>query len=319
MNNQSRVYPKRFLMMLFIAALTITVAALPACSLNPATGKKQLNMLSYDEEINLGSEAAPEFIKEYGGDIPVASIQSYVSNLGYRLAEVSERSNLPWEFHAVDSDVLNAFALPGGKVFVTRKLLSLLTSEAQLAGVLGHEIGHVTAQHAGQQMTQAMILQGISVGIGIAADSTDKDWLHALGVGADVGGTVYLLKYGRDQEDQADQLGVRYMAKLGYNPVGQLEVMRILEKQSAEQPQAPAILSTHPLPKDRIRRLEETLRKQYPDFEDPDAYQTHAQAYTAAVLEPLKTLPPAKHPPKEQPPAKTSKNIKSTKPVQQGE
>lgn len=277
-----------------IAALLLT-ALLAACTTNPATGQKQLNWLSADQERSLGAEAAPQFVKEYGGDIPSPAIQQYVSDLGHRLVAVSERQDLDWEFHAVDSSVINAFALPGGKVFITRGLMQELTNEAQLAGVLGHEVGHVTAQHIGQQMTRGMIITGIGVGVGVAGQQSDQDWLTVLGVGTSVGGGLYMLSYGRDQETQSDELGVRYMTQIGYNPIGQVQVMKALKRASGGGGGGMEILATHPLPDTRISHLNAHIKKNYPDYDDPQKYRINRDRYQRTVLDALKKLPPAKH------------------------
>lgn len=277
-----------------IATLLLAVL-LMGCSTNPATGQKQLNWLSADREKTLGAEAAPEFVKQYGGDIPSPAIQQYFSDLGHKLAAVSERPDLEWEFHAVDSSVINAFALPGGKVFITRGLMQELTNEAQLVGVLGHEIGHVTAQHIGQQMTRAMIITGLGVGVGVAGEQTDNDWMKVLGVGTSVGGGLYMLSYGRDQETQSDELGVRYMTKLGYNPIGQIQVMKVLKRASGGGGGGMEILSTHPLPDSRIKHLNSFIKENYPDYDDPQKYRINRDRYQRTVLDVLKKLPPAKH------------------------
>ena len=265
------------------------------CTKNLATGQTQLNWISTNREIALGAEASPTFLKEYGEEIPSKQIRQYVADLGRRLAKHSERPELPWEFHVVDSGVINAFALPGGKVFVSRGLLAKMTNEAQLAGVLGHEVGHVTAQHIGQRMTQSMLVQGVAAGIGVAAEVSDEDWLHVLGAGAGVGGTVYILKFGRDQELQSDWLGVRYMSRLGYNPMGQLQLLKILEQESAGGQRPPEFLSTHPLPDTRISELNDHIRKNYPDYNQSGRYRFNEEAYHATVLEELKKLPPPRH------------------------
>jgi predicted Zn-dependent protease len=283
----------RWIVLLPLLAALLMPAA--GCSTNPATGRRQFNVLSTEREINLGSEAAPEFTTEYGGPIPSAQIREYVSNLGKRLAALSERPDLPWEFTVVDSQVINAFALPGGKVFMSRGLLAKFDNTAQLAGVLGHEIGHVTAQHIGQQMSQALVIQGLGLGLGIAGAASDNDLLKVMGVGAGVGGTVYMLKYGRDQESQADELGLRYMTKAGYNPVGQLQVMEIL-KAEAGRGGTPEFLSTHPLPQTRIDRLNRIIREQYPGYEDPKGkYRFDFEEFDKNVKQPLRSLPPPRH------------------------
>ena len=282
----------RFFAVLLLALST--AAGLTGCSTNPATGESQVNWLSESKERALGAEAAPQFVQQYGGDIPSPSIQQYVSNLGHQLADVSERPNLEWEFHAVDSSVLNAFALPGRKVFITRGLMEKLSNEAQLAGVLGHEVGHVTAQHIGQQMTRAMILTGIGAGIGIAGEQSDKDWLKVLGAGTAVGGGVYMLSYGRNQETQADELGLRYMTRLGYNPIGQIQVMKVLKAASGGGGGV-EFLSTHPLPETRIKHLNRYIKKHYPDYKDPQKYRVYRDRYRRNVLDVLTKLPPPKN------------------------
>ncbi len=284
----------------WILPAVMLLAAVAGCSTNPATGEKQLNWVSADREKSIGAEAAPQFVKQYGGDIPSASIQKYVSDLGHRLAEISERPDLDWEFHAVDSAVINAFALPGGKVFITRGLMEELRSEAQLAGVLGHEVGHVTAQHIGQQMTRAMIITGAGVAIGVAGQQSDEDWMTVLGVGTSVGGGLYLLSYGRNQETQSDELGVRYMTRLGYNPIGQVQVMKVLKRASGGGGAGMEFLATHPYPDTRIKHLNEVIKEQYPDYKDPQKYRVYRDRYQSTVLDELKRLPKATHDPQAQ-------------------
>ena len=278
-----------------LMSLVTALAVAFGCSINPATGERQLNMLSEGQEISIGDEAAPQFLDEYGGEIPSSAIRDYVSDLGERLAAVSERPDLPWEFHVVDSAVINAFALPGGKVFMSRGLLEKMTNEAQLAGVLGHEIGHVTAQHIGQQMTRQQLVAVGAVAAGVAAQVSDETWVKVLGAGAGVGGGVYLLKFGRDQESQADTLGLRYMSKLGYNPVGQVQVMEILKNASERGGGAPEFLSTHPLPETRIKRLIDEIREDYPDHDNPQVYKFAEDRFEREVLDRLEDLPRARH------------------------
>lgn len=266
------------------------------CSTNPATGQWQLNMVGENEAIALGQKAAPDFLKEYGGPIPSNEIQSYVSNLGQRLAKVSERPDLPWQFHAVDSSVVNAFALPGGQIFVTRGLMAKLKNEAELAGVLGHEIGHVTAEHVGQRMTQSAILNvGLQV-TGALSGQPDAVWLKVLGVGSQ----LYQLKFSRGEESQADELGMRYMSRIGYNPVGQLQVMQVLQSLEGESGGTLEILSTHPSSQTRIDHVKSLIKSTYPNYDQPGKYQLDPQSYQQNVLEVLKTLPP----PPEAPPPK---------------
>ncbi|MEX2386459.1 MAG: M48 family metalloprotease, partial [Phycisphaeraceae bacterium] len=167
---------------LTVLLLTVLLSVAPSCRVNPATGQRQLNVLTEQEEIAIGEENAPQFLQEYGGPIPSERVQRYVSEIGMEMARDSERPDLPWEFHTVDSGVINAFALPGGKVFISRGLMSKMQNEAQLAAVLGHEIGHVTAEHIGQQMSRAVAAQ---IGLGLlGAAVSDYEWGQILGLGA---------------------------------------------------------------------------------------------------------------------------------------
>ncbi len=280
--------------------LLVAVMWLPltGCSVNPATGQRQFNMMSTGQEVSMGQQAAPEFLQSYGGPVPSPAINQYVSNIGAQLAAKSERPDLPWEFHVVDSQVINAFALPGGKVFMSRGLLAEMDNEAQLAGVLGHEVGHVTAQHIGQQMSRAMLLQGLAIGLAVAGEATDRNELRVLGIGAQMGGAVYLLKFGRDQESQADSLGMRYMSRVGYNPSAQLQVMEILAGASKGGRQ-PEMLSTHPYPETRISRIKAELASNYSDY-NSGKYEFHQSRFQTQVLRVLATLPPPRHTGEEQ-------------------
>ncbi|MEX0777026.1 MAG: M48 family metallopeptidase [Phycisphaeraceae bacterium] len=281
---------KRNVIAILLAVLSLSVGG---CQTNPATGRSNFNVLTESEEISIGQDAAPQFLAEYGGPIPSPQVTNYVSALGRRLAQQSERADLPWEFFAVDSSVINAFALPGGKVFITRGLMEKMSSEAELAGVLGHEIGHVTAQHIGQQMSRQMAIQAGLVAIGVGAQYSNNDWVQVLGAGAAVGGQLYSLSFSREQETEADVLGVRYMTRLGYNPVGQVRVMEVLG--AAGGGGGIEFLQTHPYPETRIENLNRIIQQQYPDHNDTSKYNFRADEYRASALQPLSKLPPAKH------------------------
>lgn len=293
----------RFTVALFLLPVLLLA---PGCVTNPATGKKVLSMhnpnnpASLKKEIELGTKAQVQFLKGNGGEVPDDVIVNYVRQIGHNLAAVSERPDLPWEFHVLDSQQINAFALPGGKVFMSRGLLERLTTEAQLAGVLGHEIGHVTALHLGQRMAQQVGVTALGIGLGVAGDVSDEDWLRVLGVGTAVGGNVYLLSFSRGNESEADALGVRYMTRLGYNPYGQVQVMEILKEASGSRGSSgiERMLSTHPLPQDRIDDLRELIAKNYPSASQPGAFSDNAQRFKEKVLDRLKNLPSPKHNPK---------------------
>lgn len=257
------------------------------CETNPATGRRQLNYYSIEQEVQLGSELMPQLTQEYGGEVQDAQLTQYVDRVGQALAEVTEEYNteLPWEFTLLDSEVINAFALPGGKVFISAGLLAEMTNEAQLAGVLGHEIGHVTAQHTDQRVGTAMVVAGIATAAGVAAEKTISDnkmnQLAALVIG--VGSEGYLLSYSREQELEADALGIRYMSRVGYDPKGQLQVMEILRDAAAGAGAPPEFLSTHPHPGTRIREIEKLLRGDYAYTQNNPEFQLYEDRFQRLV------------------------------------
>jgi predicted Zn-dependent protease len=233
------------------------------CETNPSTGRSQLIVVSSEETAQMGEQAKPELIKEYGGEVESAQLRQYVAQVGKRLIRhvEPEYAGTKWEFITLDSDVINAFALPGGKVFMSRGLLEQLNSEAALAGVLGHEIGHVTAKHVDERISHSMIVQGLA-GVGSAAVGGSGGWAEVIPLVVGVGGQGYLLKFGRDQESEADRQGVKYMVKAMYDPTGMEDVVRVLIKASEGQEQW-EMLSTHPDPKRRLTDVQQLIEKDY--------------------------------------------------------
>jgi predicted Zn-dependent protease len=267
-----------------ILVTLVLVAA--GCKYNPATGRQQLLMLSTEDAIALGTESKPALIEEYGGEAPSPQLRSYVELVGQSLAELTEADypQLPWEFTVLESDVINAFALPGGKVFASRGLLARLDNEAQLAGVLGHEVGHVTAQHVNERISHSMIVAGITVGAVAAAGQSDEDWVRVgvpLLVGA--GGTGYLLSFNRKQESEADKQGVKYMTAAGYDPHGMLEVLEVLAEANTG-PRPPEFLSTHPYPETRMKTVSRLLDGPYLYTQRNQDFRKYRQRYEREAL-----------------------------------
>lgn len=290
----------RLLLLMMLGAMALAGPA--GCETNAATGKTNLRYLSRDDQIAMGAQAQPQFTQEFGGEVPSPALQQYVSRIGNSMTPHTEGDNptLPWEFTLLNSDVVNAFALPGGKVFFTRGLAKELTTEAQMAGVLGHEIGHVTARHINNRMATQAILTG---GLGIAAVLVDASGnekaknIGGVGIPAlSVGGNLVLLKFGRDEESEADSLGMRYMAKAGYDPRGQLEVMQVLQRVGGGGGGV-EFLASHPLPETRIRRVQEELQQKYGDTRGNPKYQAFAERYKKEFLGVLAKLPPPPAPP----------------------
>jgi len=240
------------------------------CAVNPVTGKRQMALVSESQEIQLGADAVPEFEKEFGGKVPNEQLQQYVTELGMALAAISDRPKLPWSFAVLNSDVPNAFALPGGKIFVTAGLMTSLTNERQLTSVLGHEIGHVCAKHSVQGMQRAM---GAEAFAALFAQASGNE---SYGSAAKVAGQMVVLKYGRDDEYQADALGIKYMEKAGYNPWGMVETLQFLMTLGEEGGRLQELFQTHPLSSERVKKSQENVAKHYATYQadTPDANQT---------------------------------------------
>jgi predicted Zn-dependent protease len=277
------------------------------CTTNPVTGQKVIFGLSRDEELKVGADAAPQFTQQFGGKVNNPRLQAYVTDLGKKLASGTELDfpSLPWEFTLLNSDVINAFALPGGKVFITRGLAAKLDNEAQMAGVLGHEIGHVTARHASQQAAKQMGIEGVltavGVAVGVAGEGTKVAQYGQYGVPAlQMGGQVLMLKFSRNDETQADELGMRYMTRAGYNPEAQKQVMEVLQRETASAGRQPEILETHPYPEDRIKHIEQLLAK---DYANTGQLGFFPERYKSDFLDILAKEPPAPPPPPQDAPA----------------
>jgi predicted Zn-dependent protease len=233
------------------------VAILIGCATNPATGKKQLMLVSEAQEIAMGKAADQEAVAAYGL-YPDPKVQAYVERLGKGLAAKSERPDLPWSFKVVDDPAVNAFALPGGYIYVTRGILTHLGSEAELVAVLGHEIGHVTGRHSANQMSkQQLAMGGLIVGMAVNPE------LQRFGGLAQQALSLLFMKFGRDDENQADELGLRYMTREAYDPREMLEVFGVLEgvtrAQGGDGGRMPDWLSTHPSPENRSTRIQELI------------------------------------------------------------
>lgn len=275
----------------FVASGVMAAAVLAsACSTNPTTGRSQFNALSRDDEIKLGTQASPEMTAEFGGRVNDAELQAYVTRIGRALAAKTEGDapSLPWEFTLLDSDVINAFALPGGKVFVTRGLAVRMNNEAQMAGVLGHEVGHVTARHMNDRMANAT---GVNILAVIAGVATGRDEVAQAAAQL---GNVALMAGSREEENEADTLGMRYMMRIGYDPKGQMQVMQILADAS-KGPRAPEWLSTHPYPEERVKRIQGLLASnEFKATQNNPQYGLYPDRF-APILARLRALPPARH------------------------
>jgi len=225
--------------------------AIAGCAVNPATGRRQLMLVSEDQEIAMGMSYDTQVVATMGL-YPDAALQTYVQQLGSRLAAASERPNLPWTFKVVDDPAVNAFAVPGGHIYITRGILAALGSEAELAGVVGHEIGHVTARHTVAEMSKQQLI-GLGLGIGSMANSTVARYSGTINQALQ----VLYLKFSRDDESQADELGLRYMRRGSYDVRQMPGIFTMLGRVSAAEGggRVPEWQQTHPDPEHRYQRI----------------------------------------------------------------
>jgi predicted Zn-dependent protease len=246
--------------------------------------------ISQEKEIQLGQEAAPQFEREFGGLYPDRQVQAYVNEVGLELAAQAGRPGLPWQFRVLNSDQVNAFALPGGFIYVTQGLLFRMENEAMLAGVLGHEVGHVAHRHSVKQIQRTQTAQGLSAVAGIVGA------LFGFGGVGDVTNVVAsltLMTYSRGQEKESDLSGLRYMTRTGYNPEGMVQTMHVLQQASGGGGGPPQFLSSHPNPGNRIEYLTETIEKRYPQAADTgdlgaDRFQRAMGRRVSLALAPLR-------------------------------
>jgi predicted Zn-dependent protease len=232
-----------------ILSTILCFAAATACATNPVSGKKQLVLISESQEIAIGRDADKDVVSSIGL-YPDEGLQKYIQAVGGSIARTTERPNLPWTFRVVDDAAVNAFAIPGGFVYVTRGIMTHLNSEAELVGILGHEIGHVTARHSVSQMSKQQLAQ-----VGLVAGTILSPQVARMGGLAQTGLGVLFLKFSRSDESQADQLGFKYMMAGGYDPRKMVDVFKMLEGVGRQEGggggRLPQWLSSHPAPENR--------------------------------------------------------------------
>jgi predicted Zn-dependent protease len=259
------VVPARAKHAIATAAAIVSIAlTVVACSENPATGKRQLALISEEQEIQLGRESAGQ-IRNSLGLVKNDALQAYVQRIGESLAAQSERPELPWSFQVVDDPTPNAFALPGGFIFVTRGMLAYMDSEAELAAVLGHEIAHVTARHSVEQLSKAQLAQlGLGIGMILFPEAQRLGGLFNTGM------ELLFLKHSRDAERQADDLGFRYALTKRYDVREMDDIFATLQRiaQQGGRSPLPAWTATHPDPGERIKAVQARLKEVAPQLQD---------------------------------------------------
>jgi predicted Zn-dependent protease len=252
--NQISGAKSRLVVGLIIAAISF-FTYLTSQEFNPVTGENQHVSLTYEQEIALGQQSISQIISEYGG-LSDNAAQQRINAIGSRLVRESIANDSPWEFEFYvlnDDQTINAFALPGGPVFITTGLLNRLATDDEVAGVLSHEIVHVLARHSAQRIAQSELTNGLVGAVGAASGDANAAQTAA------VVAQLINMKYGRDDELQSDTIGICLMIDAGYNPEGMIEVMRVLEAASGGQSQ-PEFFSTHPNPANRINEIEGAIQ-----------------------------------------------------------
>ena len=258
-------------------AVIIGLFIIGGCVTNPITGKDELMLFGESDDVEMGKKYAPDVEKELGGRIDNPVLQNYIESVGQKMAKVSQKPNFEYHYVALNDKMVNAFALPGGSIFITSGLLKKLTSEAQLASVLAHETAHVVARDTMNSLSKELGFELV-----LSAVTTEKTSQSAVAV-AKITNQIVSLRYSRDDEKIADKAGLDYMVKAGYNPNGMAETMQMLQEQSKSG--TIEFLSTHPNPENRVGYIRDRIAKYYPQSGN---LRVEKEAYARNVLEQLK-------------------------------
>ncbi len=253
-----------------VLALIAVITYMTRTEVNPVTGEKQHVAMNAQQEMALGLQSAPEMANQMGGALDPARDPdaATVARVGKELVDSTDAARSPYggNFHfylLADPKTVNAFALPGGQIFITRALYDRMSNTAQLAGVLGHETGHVINRHSAEHMASGQLGSTLATAVGVAA-SDDRGHGYSAAVIAQAVNQMLQLKYSRNDELEADAYGLKYMAQAGYSPAAMLEVMRILKESAGSAGRGPNILATHPDPDARIQAIQQFLQQNYP-------------------------------------------------------
>ncbi len=271
---------RRFLYLTAMSGAGLAVG----CAVNPVTGERQLMLMSEDGEIQIDRQYAPQQYSADYGPLQDAALNAYIDRTGRSIAAISHRPQMPYSFRGVNAAYVNAYAFPGGSIACTRGILLALDNEAELAALLGHELGHVNARHTAQQMTKSQIASAL-VGVGtalVAAKWEDYAWA-ASGLGA-VGAGLLLASYSRENERQADDLGLEYMTRAGYAPDGMVGLMEMLTSLSKHKPNAIEMMfSTHPMSDERYATTVNRVQSDYAAAKSNPLYRERYMDNTARL------------------------------------
>ncbi len=252
-----RLSRRHFLYLAGVGSLSIVTG----CAIHPVTGQRQFMLMSESQEIELDKENSPHQISADYGVVQDKNLQDFVSGVGRDLASKSHRPDMPYSFNTLNATYINAYAFPGGTIGISRGILLELQDEAELASLMGHELGHVNARHTAQRMTRGMLAQVVFTG---AAAAAGPQWENVVAGLGGIGTGALLASYSRDQEREADDLGLEYMARADYNPEGFIGLMEMLKDMSGEDRGSLEMLfSTHPMSSERYQTAVNRVRTDY--------------------------------------------------------
>jgi predicted Zn-dependent protease len=239
--------------MLWLFGAGVAASSLAGCATSPVSGERILVGMSEEEERQIDRQVAPHQFSQDMGAVQDEAVNRYVAGLGGRMDDLTQRPNMPYSYRVLNANYLNAYTFPGGALGVTRGIVTELDNEAELAALLGHEMGHVNARHAAQRQGQAMLSQAAVVGLAVAASAVDSSWGGLAAIGGQIGASALLASYSRDNEREADMLGQDYMVKAGYPASGMVQLQSLLVRESKETPSLlETMFASHPMSSERL-------------------------------------------------------------------
>lgn len=281
---------RRFLQLMSAAGVGLSTGVMHGCATDPVTGDRVLVGMTRGQEINVDRSQSPhQFSADYG-PVQHEGVNDYLSGVGKRLGGVSHRPDMPYSFRAVNANHVNAYAFPGGSIGVTRGILVETENEAELAALLGHEVGHVSARHAAERAGKSMVAQAAVAGGALYAGTRDAALGNAVATLGSLGAGALLAHYSRDNERESDKLGMAYMTRTGYNPDGMTGLMDVLRSKNKSNPSAMDLMfSTHPPGEERFQTARRRAAEQYAEYRDAPFHRERFMDETA----PLHRLKPA--------------------------
>ncbi len=275
---------RRFLWLMSTAGVGLSTGVMHGCATDPVSGETVLVGMSQAQEVNMDRQQSPhQFSADYG-PVQADGVNNYLSGLGTQLARVSHRPDMPYSFRAVNANHVNAYAFPGGSIGVTRGMLVETENEAEMAGLLGHEVGHVAARHAAEQAGKTMVAQAALAGGALYASTRDPALGNVVAGLGSLGAGALLAHYSRNNERESDELGMEYMVRAGHNPEGMAGLMDVLRSKSKNRPSAMQLMfSTHPPSEERYQTARRRAAEQYAEYRNAPLNRERFMDETAPV------------------------------------